>query len=273
MTADSELRLVDQRESSAFEHHRYQQHVNGGGKLIVFGFEQDVILVALLNAAMGAQWGSDLDVPGITLRIGSAELPPTATATVCLEALDVADPGLESYVIDVSYDPGIVDPVACVPDPDGLILSANCDIDHAPGVVRCDGLHPTDGLTGQVALCDITFQAVGEICQTSELLPGVEELCLTDATCPAVNIEPGSIHVGTICGDVDCDGDVDAVDALFVLQYVVGMRLGGDQCPSPPGALYLPTADVNCDGIVDAVDAMFILQYVVGTRPDLCVCA
>ncbi len=87
-----------------------------------------------------------------------------------------------------------------------------------------------------------------------------------DKTCIA-NFSPSFM-----CGDVDCDGDVDAVDALFVLQYVVGMRQGSDQCPPPPGTLHLPAADVNCGGIVDAVDALFILQYVVGARPELCAC-
>jgi len=75
-----------------------------------------------------------------------------------------------------------------------------------------------------------------------------------------------------ICGDVNCDSTVDAVDALFVLQYVVGLRQSSDQCPPPPGTLYLRAANVNCDGTVDAVDALFILQYVVGIRPELCVC-
>jgi len=71
-------------------------------------------------------------------------------------------------------------------------------------------------------------------------------------------------------GDVDCDDDVDAVDALFILQYVVGMRNGSDQCPPPPGSIYLPGADADCDGDVDAVDALFVLQHVVGLRPVLC---
>jgi len=71
-------------------------------------------------------------------------------------------------------------------------------------------------------------------------------------------------------GDVDCDDDVDAVNALFILQYVVGMRNGSDQCPPPPGSIYLPGADADCDGDVDAVDALFVLQHVVGLRPVLC---
>ena len=71
-------------------------------------------------------------------------------------------------------------------------------------------------------------------------------------------------------GDVDRDFDKDAVDALFILQYVVGMRDGSDQCPPPPGAIHLPSADADCDGDVDAVDALFVLQHVVGLRPVLC---
>jgi hypothetical protein len=32
------------------------------------------------------------------------------------------------------------------------------------------------------------------------------------------------VGLASNCGDVDCDDDVDAVDALFVLQHVVGLR-------------------------------------------------
>jgi len=76
----------------------------------------------------------------------------------------------------------------------------------------------------------------------------------------------------TLCGDVNCDGAVDAVDALFILQYVVVLRLPSDQCPPPEGHLYLPAGDVDCDADVDAVDALFVLQHVVDLRPELCVC-
>ena len=69
--------------------------------------------------------------------------------------------------------------------------------------------------------------------------------------------------------DTDCDDDVDAVDALFVLQSVVGLTPASDQCPPPEGHLYLPAGDVDCDDDVDAVDALFVLQYVVGLRDEL----
>jgi hypothetical protein len=75
-----------------------------------------------------------------------------------------------------------------------------------------------------------------------------------------------------LCADVDCNGYVDAVDALFIVQHVVGLRLPSDHCPSPEGHLCAPAADVDCDDDVDAVDALFVLQHAVGLRPDLCVC-
>lgn len=75
-----------------------------------------------------------------------------------------------------------------------------------------------------------------------------------------------------LCGDADVDWDVDAVDALFVLQYVVGSRLGDDVCTPGSGVVCLLNTDVDCDGDTDAVDALFILQYVGGLRVELCAC-
>jgi hypothetical protein len=56
-------------------------------------------------------------------------------------------------------------------------------------------------------------------------------------------------------GDVDCDGDEDAVDALRILQSVAG--LGDPDCIGTAG-------DVDCDEDSDAVDALQILRHVAG---------
>jgi Tol biopolymer transport system component len=70
-------------------------------------------------------------------------------------------------------------------------------------------------------------------------------------------------------GDVDCDRDVDAVDALKVLRHVASLPL-----PPSPGCPEMesevtghPFGDVDCDGDVDAVDALRILRYVAGLDP------
>ena len=66
-----------------------------------------------------------------------------------------------------------------------------------------------------------------------------------------VSDEPTS----SICGDVDCDGDVDIVDVLTLTQYLTGM---GDILPDGK-----TNADVNHDNAVKDDDAMNILKSLV----------
>ncbi len=56
-----------------------------------------------------------------------------------------------------------------------------------------------------------------------------------------------------IFGDVDCDGVVGSVDALFILRYVAALL---------PLAQCLNVSDVNCNGNTDSVDALSVLRYV-----------
>ena len=60
-------------------------------------------------------------------------------------------------------------------------------------------------------------------------------------------------EVTGLLGDADGDGDVDNVDAMFILRYSVH-AIGADR-------LNLAVCDVNGDGAVDNVDAMFVLRY------------
>ena len=62
---------------------------------------------------------------------------------------------------------------------------------------------------------------------------------------------------------MDCDGDVDAVDALAILRFVAGLPplIQTEPCDdigSAGGAF----GDVDCDGDVDAVDALKVLRHV-----------
>lgn len=73
---------------------------------------------------------------------------------------------------------------------------------------------------------------------------------------------PTSPPTGTT-GDVDCDGDVDIVDALEIAMFYVGII--------PEGELCCPAcADTNCDGTVDIVDALLVAQYYVGLISQFC---
>ena len=77
-------------------------------------------------------------------------------------------------------------------------------------------------------------------------------LCINEV-CPSVL--PPSI----VIGDIDVDGDRDAVDARLVLQVLVGLV--------PPPINFALTADVNADGFIDNRDASLILAIGDGRIP------
>jgi hypothetical protein len=158
-----------------------------------------------------------------------------------------------------------------VGDPDSRFDTVLCNLNYGPGTVRFTGIRATSDAVGDLMLAEITFEV-----EPDAPMDYQSPLALTVATFADTQgydiphaTEDGSIRVGLV-GNVDCDQDVDAVDALFILQYVVGLRSVTNQCPLPAGTLYLPAADAQCDNDVDAVDALFVLQHVVGLRPELC---
>ncbi|MCL4863336.1 MAG: hypothetical protein KJZ93_28280 [Caldilineaceae bacterium] len=71
-------------------------------------------------------------------------------------------------------------------------------------------------------------------------------------------------------GDVTCDGQIDAADALFMLQYDVGLRATSGQLPLPDGALYTYACDVSGEGACNAIDALLTLQCDVGLPNRFC---
>ena len=74
--------------------------------------------------------------------------------------------------------------------------------------------------------------------------------------CDIGAFEFGGTAVSVKQGDVNCDDEVTAVDALFILRFVAGI---------PPVAECLNLAsDVNCDGANTAVDALGVLRFVAG---------
>jgi hypothetical protein len=217
-----------------------------------------------VTAAESSTWASGPR----ELDLTCGELPPEVTVRVdqgiAITALGVPAPGLSAFTIDATYNPAVFTPAACTSGPDDNFDMALCTPDYEPNVVRATGIKAECGLTGDVALANIAFDATAPVCP-DDLMVSMETL----ADCEGADMPVIVDHKWWV-GDADRDFDKDAVDALFILQYVVGMRAGSAQCPPPPGAIHLPSADADCDGDVDAVDALFVLQHVVGLRPVLC---
>jgi hypothetical protein len=207
----------------------------------------------------------------VVVRMGSGSAPPGNSVTLTLDVVNIPDPGLGAFTIDISYDSAIVTPTAFAAGP--ALDNVDCNLAYATNTVRCSGLRAAAGAVGDVALVNLTFEvdAGAVLGAQSPLTVGVVELVDVDGYDIGAGTQDGTITAG-LCGDVNCDGVVNVVDALFILQYEVGLRDGSDQCPAPSGHLYLPACDVNCDAACNVIDALFVLQYEVGLRPELCVC-
>jgi len=204
-----------------------------------------------------------------TVRIGSGQAPNCSTDSVPLEILD-PPVAVGAATIDIVYDPAVAEPTGWSAGPGWDMVQ--CSLNYAPNKVRCTAIDAT-GMGGDSLVADLTFHCIGETGQCTSL--DVTVVTLTDpngSPIPSVD-QDGQFCCGGLCGDVNCDGAVDSVDAMFILQYVVGLRSPSDQCPPPTGYLHLPSCvRVDCDADCDAVDALFILQLVVGIRPGVCAC-
>ncbi len=69
------------------------------------------------------------------------------------------------------------------------------------------------------------------------------------------NHDGAAATAAPVSGDVNCSGQVDAVDALTDLRSAASL-----QVVLPPGCVF--HGDVDCSQTTDAVDALFILRYV-----------
>jgi hypothetical protein len=203
--------------------------------------------------------------PTSNIVIGSASARHGETVSVSLLALGIPSIGTSAATVEISFDEAEFTPTVCNPDPAGVLDIAVCNLTYAPGVIRFSALDNT-GASGDLTLATIDFSGLGE----SSL--GLTVVTYTDsggAPLPHTT-QNGALFIGPDPGDVDCDNDVDVVDALFVLQSVVGTRTEATVCPPPVGTLYLPPGDVDDDTDVDAVDALFILRCVAGYVTVLC---
>ncbi len=70
-----------------------------------------------------------------------------------------------------------------------------------------------------------------------------------------IKIEP------IIRGDVNQNGEIDATDVTYLINYLF---MGGPE-PNP-----LESGDVNCDGAVDAVDVVYLINYLFISGPPPC---
>ena len=66
------------------------------------------------------------------------------------------------------------------------------------------------------------------------------------------DFDPDWQPLNNLSGDADCDGGVDAVDALHDLRYTASVA---------PFATCVFAGNVKCDDAITSVDSLFILRF------------
>lgn len=86
-------------------------------------------------------------------------------------------------------------------------------------------------------------------------------------------VDPNAASVFTSTADADCDGSLNATDALLVIKFSAGKgTLPDGGCGTAASALDVSAAedamrkpgDLNCDGKVNVLDALAVLRWVAG---------
>ena len=203
--------------------------------------------------------------------VGAVETEFGQQAVVHVEALKIAAPGLGAWTIDIAYDPDVVTPVAC-----SAALGGICNVGFNATTVRLLGVS-AQGVEGDVELGEIVFECkqAGESALEltasvfADATPGAPQPIAAairhgSVTCsgeplpaatPGTTAEPPASESDKLPGDADCNGEIESIDAVYVLQY---SALLIDSVPCPDNA------DKNGDGAIDALDAALILQHVAG---------
>ena len=66
--------------------------------------------------------------------------------------------------------------------------------------------------------------------------------------------------VESLMGDASCDGEINLIDILFIIDHLYG---------EPPGPAPRPfsSGDANCDGLLNLIDILYLIDYLYGIPP------
>lgn len=73
-----------------------------------------------------------------------------------------------------------------------------------------------------------------------------------------VSLSPANFESLYKQGEVSCDNQIDVVDAMFILQYDIGLRSATTQCPIGEDTLLVKSCDVNQDNACNSAMRSFL---------------
>ncbi len=211
--------------------------------------------------------------PSISAALLEARPPPTSVRAICTPSTH------SSGSVKWQYNTGIQGP-----------------IDSAPALAANDIIYFTQGWTSAVSPDDRGYlhavrAADGALLWKYEIgWSSSSPAIAADGTLYAAGGWPNAVLYAFRCadgicavptptpqpfkkGDVNCNGEVDSVDALVMLLGTAGLPFSqGPGCPAlgassaSAGQAYAQAAagvfgDVDCSGAVDSVDALLILRF------------
>lgn len=225
-----------------------------------------------LTKGAGIVWSGTIPLPpgghgGDTYILTLSIVCPSGTIVITVGPVTLIDPS--GFVTDAVTEDPIVSATVTLQrmDPGGWITvnpfetiqgSPTIDPQVNPQSTDGDGHYGWDVIEGTYR---VIVEKDGYITQTSPEVtvpPPVLDL--------NIELVPEGSEPQFVLGDVDCDGDVDSVDALKVLQFVAGIPVAQeDPCEDIGSEVLLEIfGDVDCDDDVDSVDALKILQFIAG---------
>ena len=159
----------------------------------------------------------------------------------------IGDPGAHTFTIADNAPPEIV-------SPDSFVLATHETLYYYPEIYDPDD-----------SIHQITYLDIPSWCtvQDDSLIGEVPDSSFVDSFWVVAEDEWSadtqmvSLYV-YIRGDANGDGVIDAVDIVYLINYLFNET-------SPPDPLWL--GDANCDGKVDVVDIVYLINYLFGEGP------
>ena len=215
--------------------------------------------------------------PNPTVRVSPSFQNVAVNGTVVVDITIEGAPVFAAYEFHLSFDPSVLRFTSVTRGGNILEDAGRTPLCLGPDVVdlengivsyACASTGGDGGPSGSGLLATLTFRATcpdqTEL-QFISVGPGLDvdpvsissplgKSLRTNTVGGDVNINgPSCPGNGTMLGDANCNGEVNAIDAAIVLQITAGL-LGAPSCEA--------NADVNRNGSIDSIDAALILQFI-----------